>query len=112
MKRFIITTAALLLVTVSTACDEPVEDGAELRAADIDPVAEDAESVACPPDGAYSNGNNPGFPVGWVEYWTTDPGQCNGRGAIRGYCPSSMGGTTFNNLCGCGCVWDDDGGMQ
>ncbi len=125
MKRFIITTAALFLATSVAACDAPIDEESELRAAEIDVESgegmeefdtfdEDGESVsaACPPDGAYTTTINPGFTEGWVEYWSMDVSDCNGRGAIRGFCPSSMGGTMFNNQCGCGCVWSDDGGMQ
>jgi len=125
MKRFIITSATLLLAISTAGCDEPVEDGMELRAAEVDvesgegmdefdTLDGDGESIAvsCPPDGAYTTTSNPGFTEGWVEYWSIVVGECNGRSAIRGYCPSSMGGTTFNNQCGRGCVWSDDGGMQ
>ncbi len=124
MKRLIITSATLLLTVSTAACDEPIEEGNELRAAEIvdsgegmdefDTLDGDAQSVAvsCPPDGAYTTTSNPGFTEGWVEYWSIAVADCNGRSAIRGYCPSSMGGTPFNNQCGCGCVWSDDGGMQ
>lgn len=125
MKRFIITTATLLLSVSAVACEEPVDEENELRAAEIDVDSGegmeefdtvdgegDSVAVSCPPDGAYTTNSNPGFTEGWVEYWSTVPAECNGRSAIRGNCPSSMGGMTFNNQCGCGCVWSDDGGMQ
>ncbi len=106
MKRIIITMATAFLSTSLVACEEPIDEETELREADLDldpeeldaeeidldevPV-EDGESigVACPNDGAWT-ANYPGFALGWAEYWTTDVSQCNGRKAIRGFCPSSM----------------------
>jgi|GEM_PF-2532466 len=123
MKRIIITMATTLLCTSLVACDGPIDEESELRAAelDVDPEDLDADevvdedgntvSLACPADGGWTAGY-PNFSLGTAEYWSMDTAECNGRKAIRGFCPSSMGGTTFNNQCGCGCVWSDNGGMQ
>jgi hypothetical protein len=122
MKRIIIALSAFSLSLGLAACDEPMdEEELMLREAELDEDAdgvvgegmEEEESVdeasrPCPNPGSNVSGH-PDFADGLVEYWSFDPGECNGRLTIRKFCPSSGGGNMFNNACGCGCVWNDSG---